>query len=472
MRDNESIIGKLRSSFGDDGLLDAARGCAGEYTRAVRERRVYPTDEDLAGLAELEVDLPDSPADPFVMLDTLHRVGSPATVAQTGGRYFGFVNGGCLPGALAAKWLADAWDQNAALYVISPITSVLEGVCEKWLVDLLGLPAETAAGFVGGTSLATFCGLAAGRDEILRRMGWDAGARGLFGAPEIRVVVGAQAHASVLKALALLGMGRDRVVVAPVDDQGRMSPEGLPELDGRTLLVMQAGNVNTGAFDPFREIVPRARDAGAWVHVDGAFGLWAAASPAQRYLVEGAERADSWSADAHKTLNAPYDNGIVFCRSREALASAMRMSGSYIVWSRTRDGLLYTPDMSRRARAVELWATLMSLGRSGAAELVDGLCDMARFFAEGLAREGFGIVNRVVFNQVLVTCESPDLTTETLERVQRSGECWCGGTTWNGRPAIRLSVCSYMTTRDDVERSIRAFVLARDEARRLKHPTM
>jgi glutamate/tyrosine decarboxylase-like PLP-dependent enzyme len=466
MGEEGAIFGLLRLQAGDGVLLDAARDRAGEYIRSVRERRVYPSEEDLARLAELRTDMPESPVDPLLTLDTLHRVGSPATVAQTGGRYFGFVNGGCLPGALAAKWLADAWDQNAALHVISPIASVLEGVCEKWLVDLLGLPVETAAGFVSGTSVATLCGLAAGRDELLRRAGWDAGARGLFGAPEIRVVVGAQAHASVFKALALLGMGRDRVSAVPADDQGRMSAKDLPPLDGRTLLVLQAGNVSTGAFDPFTEIVPRAREAGAWVHVDGAFGLWAAAAPARRHLTEGAQLADSWSADAHKTLNAPYDNGIVLCRSREALASAMRMSGSYIVWSETRDGMLYTPDMSRRARAVELWAALMSLGRSGAAELVDGLCRRASLFAEGLAREGFGIMNEVVFNQVLVTCTTPALTRATLEGVQRSGECWCGGTTWNGEPAIRVSVCSYMTTRDDVERSIRAFTAARDEARR------
>jgi glutamate/tyrosine decarboxylase-like PLP-dependent enzyme len=365
---------------------------------------------------------------------------------------------------VAAKWLADVWDQNAALYVMSPIASVLEAACEKWLVDLLGLPAGTAAGIVGGTSVATLSGLAAGRDELLRRAGWDAGARGLFGAPELKVVLGAQAHSSVFKALSLLGLGRDRVTAVPVDAQGRMSAAELPPLDARTLLILQAGNVSTGAFDPFSEIIPRARDAGAWIHVDGAFGLWAAASPRYRPLTAGMDGADSWSADAHKTLNAPYDIGIVFCKSRETLAAAMRASGAYLVFSGQRDGMLYTPDMSRRARGVELWATLMSLGRSGASELVEELCAMAQLFSKSLVREGFRIRNEVVFNQVLVACDSPALTEATLAGVQRSGECWCGGTTWAGEPAMRISVCSYMTTAEDVRRSVGAFVAARAAA--------
>jgi glutamate/tyrosine decarboxylase-like PLP-dependent enzyme len=322
------------------------------------------------------------------------------------------------------------------------------------------------SGFVGGTSVATLCGLAAGRDELLRRLGWDCGARGLIGAPEIRVVLGDQAHASVFKALGLLGLGRDRVEKVPVDDQGRMIPERMPRVDGRTLLILQAGNVNSGSFDLFSAIIPAARAAGAWIHVDGAFGLWASASPRLSHLTAGAEQADSWSADAHKTFNAPYDNGIVFCRSRESLASAMRASGAYFVLSEHRDEMLYTPDMSRRARAVDLWATLLSLGRSGAAALVEELHERALQFARRLTEEGFRVPNDVVFNQVLVACENPELTTATLARVQASGECWCGGTTWNGAPAMRVSVCSYVTTEEDVERSVRAFVAARAAALR------
>ena len=455
----------LRQDVGNEDLFEIAKQHALDYMQAAASRRVFPSDEALARLEAFSEKLQEESVDPCVVLDMLHSLGSPATVAQTGGRYFGFVNGGITPAALAAKWLADAWDQNAALYVISPVASVLESVCEEWLVDLLGLPAKTAAGFVGGTSTATLCGLAAGRDELLRRAGWDAGARGLFGAPEVRVVLGGQAHSTVYKALSILGLGRERVETVPVDDQGRMKPDALPKLDERTLLVLQAGNVSSGAFDHFADICPKARAAGCWVHVDGAFGLWAAASRRHRHLTKGMELADSWSADAHKTLNAPYDNGVVFCRDRDALTKAMRMSGAYIVYSEKRDGMIYTPDMSRRARAVELWATLKNLGRRGVADLVDGLCDMAAMFAERLGAEGFAICNDVCFNQVLVTCESAEMTMATLDAIQRSGECWCGGTQWKGQPAIRISVCSYMTTVDDVQRSVQAFVKTRESVR-------
>ena len=454
-----------RRDIGKDDLFEAAKEYALDYMGKVEDRRVYPDGEAIAGLRAFEEALPDGPSDPKDVLAMLHRVGSPATVAQTGGRYFGFVNGGTLPAALAARWLADVWDQNAALYVISPVSSVLEAVCEGWLVDLLGLPSGTAAGFVTGTSVATLCGLAAGRDELLRRQGWDAGSKGLFGAPELRVVLGEQAHAAVFKALSLLGLGRNRVVRVPVDAEGRMLVGELPPLDGRTLLILQAGHVSTGAFDPLEPLCAAAKKAGSWVHVDGAFGLWAAASSSHRYLTAGMELADSWSADAHKTLNALYDNGIVFCRERDALRRTMRTTGAYIVTSEERDGMLTTPDMSRRARGIDLWATLKSLGRSGVAELVDRLCGNALLFEEGLRTEGFTLLNRVCFNQVLVCCQTPRLTQATLEGVQASGECWCGGTLWNGEPAIRISVCSHVTTGKDVERSVAAFVKARAAAR-------
>jgi glutamate/tyrosine decarboxylase-like PLP-dependent enzyme len=459
--DSESILQALRRQASEMHLLDQARDHAAQYIAGMRAMRAVPDARAVQGLASLPTALPEEPMDPSRILDMLHRFGSPATVPYTGGRYFGFVNGGALPAALAARWLADTWDQNAAMHVMSPVSSSLETSCEKWLVSLLGLPEGTAAGLVGGTSIATMCGLAAGRDELLRRAGWDCGAQGLSGAPEIRVVVGEQAHGSVSKALGLLGLGRDRVERVPVDGQGRMLAGCLPRMDGRTLLILQAGNVNTGAFDPFADIIPAAREAGAWIHVDGAFGLWAAASPKLRHLTAGGELADSWSADAHKTLNAPYDCGVVFCRSREALAAAMRATGAYLVFSDERDGMVYSPDMSRRNRAVDVWAALLSLGRSGAAALVEELCGMAALFACRLAAEGFSIQNDVVFNQVLVTCSTPELTSRTLRNIQESGECWCGGTTWNGNPALRISVCSFATTSDDVERSVRAFVAAR-----------
>jgi glutamate/tyrosine decarboxylase-like PLP-dependent enzyme len=429
-------------------LFEQAKSFAYTYMESVTDRNVFPDDMAIKNLNVFDESLPMTSVNPDEILQQLHEYGSRATVAQTGGRYFGFVNGGAVPVALAAKWLADVWDQNAALYVISPIISQLETVCEKWMVDLLGLPTGTAAGFVGGTSTATLCGLV--------------NSDGLFGAPTLRVIVGEQAHATVFKALSLLGLGRARVEIVPVDDQGRIKVDDLPELDSSCLVIAQAGNVNSGAFDPLNEICDRARQANAWAHIDGAFGLWAAASRTQSYLTEGFEKADSWSVDGHKTLNTPYDCGMILCRDREALVSAMQASASYILYSEKRDGMHYAPDMSRRGRVVELWATLKFFGRDGVEDLIDRLCDHAERFAKQLQAEGFRILNDVVFNQVLVACDTPEFTKATLENIQRSGECWCGGAIWNSEPVIRISVCSWATTEADVERSVAAFVKARN----------
>jgi glutamate/tyrosine decarboxylase-like PLP-dependent enzyme len=459
-----NVSDRLRRDAVDWSLYEKAREYALDYMRTVLDRPVFPGKDAVEGLKNFREELPEGPGDPHAILKKLHDLGSPGTLAQTGGRYFGFVNGGIIPAALAAKWLVDAWDQNAVLYVASPTVSVIEDVCEGWLAELFGLPQGTAAGFVGGSSTATLCGLVAGRDHLLRKAGWDVSSKGLFGAPEIRVIIGAGAHSTVYKALSILGLGKDRVIKVPTDEQGRMRADALPELDDRTLLILQAGNVNSGGFDPFAEICGKARAAGAWTHVDGAFGLWAAASPRLEHLTAGMELADSWSVDAHKTLNAPYDSGIVLCRHRESLVQALHMSGSYIVLSENRDGMLYTPDMSRRARAVELWACLMALGRRGVAELVEDLQEKAAYFAQGLLKEGFEIPNEICFNQVLVSCGDPELTKRTLSLVQASGECWCGGAVWKEEPVMRISVCSYRTTLEDIDRSVRAFVQARKEA--------
>ncbi len=448
-------------------LFEQAKSQAFAYMNGVHDRNVYPTDQAIKNLAVFDEPFPAEPGDPAEILQRLHEYGSPATVAQTGGRYFGFVNGGSVPAALAARWLADVWDQNAGMYVSSPITSQLEATCEKWLVDLFGLPTSTAAGFVSGSSTAILSGLAAARNELLKRQGWDVNSDGLFGAPELRVVVGEQAHASVFKALALLGLGRRRVELVPADDQGRMLANKLPALDSHCLVIAQAGNVNSGAFDPFDEICGRAREAGAWVHIDGAFGLWAATSRNKNLLTMGIEQANSWSVDAHKTLNSPYDCGIVLCKNREALVNAMQATASYLHYSEQRDGMLYTPEMSRRARAVELWATLKSLGNEGLEQLVDRLCEHANMFAKELKARGFRILNEVVFNQVLVACDTPEITKATLENIQKSGECWCGSTTWNGEPVIRISVCSWATTEEDVDRTVSTFIDARNK---VTHP--
>ncbi|MEO1164914.1 MAG: pyridoxal-dependent decarboxylase [Chloroflexota bacterium] len=433
------------------------------YLQTIAARAVYPSEDALADLAHFDEALPDESQEAITVLEQLHQWGTPATVAQGGGRYFGFVNGNIIPTALAARWLADTWDQNAGLFVMSPIAAKLEQVCENWLVDLFGLPENTVAGFVTGTSVATMCGLLVGRNTLLSRAGWDIAERGLFGAPRLKVVMSEQAHSTVRKALAILGIGREQIQLVPADEQGRLDASHLPELDALTLVILQAGNVNSGAFDPAKIVCERANEAGAWVHVDGAFGLWAAASEKTKYLTEGIELADSWSVDMHKTLNAPYDSGVVLCKDRSAIVSALQARGAYLQFSDERDNMLYTPEMSRRARGIELWALLKNLGRQGVDSLIAQLVENAQLFGTLLEKEGFRVLNDVVFNQVIVVCDTPEHTQRTLQHIQASGECWCGGSSWQGEPVIRISVCSWETTPDDVERSVQAFVTARAE---------
>lgn len=446
-------------------IFDAARDAAFAYADGVRGRDVYPDTEALAGLRVFDEALPDGPGDALEILRQLDASGSPATVAQTGGRYFGFVNGGALPATLAVRWLTDFWDQNTPVYVTSPIAGHLESVTEAWLRELFGLPAESVAGFVSGTSLSILCALAAARQRAFAKLGWDIGRQGFAGAPRLRLVAGRGAHGTVGKAIALLGFGTDQIEWVDSDAQGRIDASRVPELDPTTILILQAGNVNSGSFDDFDTLCRRAREADAWVHIDGAFGLWAAGCRRLAHLTRGIERADSWSFDGHKTLNTPYDSGVVMCRDRDALAQALHAAGSYIVYSDARDGMLYTPEMSRRARVFELWAALKYLGRSGVDQLIDGLQRRAEQFAGGLQREGFEILNDVVFNQVLAACATDAETEATLAALQDSGECWAGGTRWRQRAAIRISVCSWATTADDVDRSVRAFAAARRQAR-------
>ena len=449
-------------------LLANAADRAIRYRETLDARPVAPSPETVARLSALGGSLPEAPQPPEQILALLDDVGSPATVATTGGRYFGFVTGGALPATVAASWLASAWDQNAALYVMSPVASELERIALGWLVDVLGLPAGTGGAFVTGATMANFTALAAARHAALQRVGWDVEADGLFGAPPITVVVGAEAHTTLHKALALLGMGRNRVITVPVDGQGRMRGDALPDpstLSGPAIVCIQAGNVNTGAFDPAGEIIPWARDIGAWVHVDGAFGLWAAAAPALAALMAGFADADSWATDAHKQLNTPYDSGLAFVRDPAALGAAMTATAAYLLTSDQRDPMHYTPESSRRARGVEIWAALRELGRSGVADLVERCCLHATRFAEGLRDAGYSILNDVVLNQVLVSFGDDETTRRVMTAIQQDGTCWCGGTVWQGRAAMRISVSSWATTDNDVERSLAAMIRAAREQR-------
>lgn len=438
-------------------LLDAASR-ANRYLEGLDGRPVFPTATDIAGMSSLAEPLADDPTDPGEVLALLDFAGSPATVASAGRRYFGFVVGGSLPAALAAHWLAGAWDQPASMRVSSPIGAKIEEIALGWLVDLLGLPTGTGAGFVTGATMANFAGLAAARHRVLAAAGWDVEGDGLIGAPSIRIVVGDEVHVSLLKSLGMLGLGRSRIERVPVDGQGRMRPDSLPLLDDRTILCLQAGNVNTGASDPFPPLIEAARRVGAWVHVDGAFGLWAAASPAQADQVQGIGAADSWATDAHKWLNVPYDSGLVFVRNPEDLEASFSAEASYLIQEAPREPMRFTPESSRRARGVEVWAALASLGRKGVADLVAGCCRHARRFAEGLSAAGLEILNDVSLNQVLVSFGDDARTERMVAAVQAEGTCWAGGTTWQGRRAMRISVSSWATTDADVEQSIEAIV--------------
>lgn len=437
-------------------LLAETAKRAARYASGIGTRRVLPLIGEVSRLDVLGGALPESSCDPASVLALLDDVGSPATVATTGGRYFGFVMGGTLPAALAANWLAGAWDQNAAFSTMSPVAAKVEEIALGWLRDIFRLPESCGAGFVTGATMANFTALAAARHALLRRAGWRVEEDGLFGAPAIRVVVGAETHVSVMKALSLLGLGSARVITVPADDQGRIRPGGLPKLDDRTVICIQAGNVNTGAFDPADEICSLAHDSGAWVHVDGAFGLWASAAPSRMHLTKGIPDADSWATDFHKWLNVPYDSGIAFVRQPENLHNAMAISAAYLPEREAREPALYTPESSRRARGVEVWAALRSLGRRGLAELIERNCHFAERFAEGLCSAGYPILNDVVLNQVLVSFGDAEMTRRVIEKVQEDGTCWCGGTQWHGQSAMRISVWCWATTDEDVERSLAA----------------
>lgn len=440
-------------------LLENAAQRAITYLESLESRGVAPSAEAVARLALLDGPLPEGPNEAEVALRWLDEMGSAATMAMAGPRFFGFVIGGSLPVTLAANWLASAWDQNSALYNATPGTAYFEQIALRWVLELFGLPPGCGGAFVTGATMANFCALAAARHALLKQAGWNVEADGLFGAPPITVVVGAEAHPTLIKALGLLGLGRNRVIRVPVDGQGCMRAEALPALSGPAIVCAQAGNVNTGAFDPVGEICKHAHQAGAWVHLDGAFGLWAMAAPTMARQSEGMDQADSWATDFHKWLNVPYDSGLALVRDPDALRAAMAVTAEYLpTTSPFRNPSDYTPELSRRARGVEVWAALHTLGRQGVAELIERTCRHARRFAEGLQAAGYEVLGEVVLNQVLVSFGDAQTTLKVITGIQDDGTCWCGSTVWQGRTAMRISVSSWATRDQDVEQSLEAML--------------
>ncbi len=440
-------------------LLNETAQRAIRYIESLPERRVAPSKEAVEKLDGFRVPFPAEPVSPISLLKQLDELGSPATMAMPGPRFFGFVIGGALPATVAANWLATAWDQNSGLYTTTPVTAVLEEIALGWLLDVLKLPPETGGAFVTGATVANFTALAAARHGVLARAGWNVEADGLFGAPPITIITSAETHPTVYKSLGMLGLGRNRVIRVPVDTQGRLRADALPAITGPTIVCVQAGNVNTGSFDPIREVCERVHEASAWVHVDGAFGLWARATPAHAHLAEGLEAADSWATDAHKWLNVPYDSGVAFVRDADSLRAAMAITAEYLPTETDyRNPSDFTPELSRRGRGIEVWAALGSLGRSGLAEMIERNCRQARRFAEGFTAAGCEVLNDVVLNQVLVSFGEPEKTNRVISEIQNDGTCWCGGTVWQGKTAMRISVSCWATTDADVERSLEAML--------------
>jgi glutamate/tyrosine decarboxylase-like PLP-dependent enzyme len=427
---------------------------AEEHLAGIADRRVGAALSYEDAVAALDEPLPEHGEDPVAVIEHLAATAGPATVASPGPRYFGFVTGGALPAALAADWLASAWDQNAFSRVSSPAAAAIEAVVERWVLEALDLPHDAVVGVTTGATTANFVGLAAARHAVLERVGWDVEADGLIGAPEIRVLVGEQVHASLLSALRYVGLGADRAERVPTDDQGAMRADAL-ELDDRpTIVCAQAGEVATGAIDPLGAIAGVVREHGGWLHVDGAFGLWAAASPRYRHLTAGAERAHSWAVDAHKWLNVPYDGALSIVADSAPVRAAMGMRASYLPDEEGREPIDYVPESSRRARALPIYAAMRQLGRSGIAELVDRCCALARRAAAAMEQlDGAQVLNDVVLNQVLVRFgDSDDVTRGVIEHVQNGGEAWLGGTVWNGQAAARVSVSNWSTTEADIDR--------------------
>lgn len=432
-------------------LMKFAFDASIEYVDGLDNRSVVVSEHQLDALSSLWESLPEGSSAPETALAKLKSTVAPATVATTGGRYFGFVVGGALPVAVAANWMATTWDQNAGSWILAPSVIELESIAASWLLDILDLPRDADVGFVTGSTMGTFSAIAAARSALLNRLGYNVKQKGLTGAPRLRVVTSEETHPTNVAALGYAGFGIDQIEYCPTDDQGRLIVEDMPTLDSKTIVILQAGNINSGSFDPFQEVCVLASTAGSWVHVDGAFGLWARASKSKKHLTEGVELADSWSVDGHKWLNLPQDSAVYACRDQKAVADVFATNATYLMRDHRRQPSNFVPELSRRARGVEFWAALKTLGRKGVNELIDRCCDHARDLAEGLKLIGYEILNDVVLNQVVFRCQSEEKNRAALEFIQQSGKIWLGPTSWRSQSALRISVSSWATTKNDVE---------------------
>ena len=447
-------------------LLNKAKEYAEAYLNKMNNEKIQVGDEARQNLSNLDFDLQSESVDEIEVIERMNKYIEPATMKMTSSKFFGFVIGGSYPVSVASNWMSTAWDQNTGLELTTPATAAVESVSSKWLLKILGLPKDSATAFVTGATVANFTALAAARNHVFKTADWDVEADGLIGAPDLQIIISEESHPTVYKSLAMLGLGRNRVTKVKTDNQGRIDISSFPEVKENSIVITQAGNINSGACDPIAEICDLVKNKNSWVHVDGAFGLWAKASSQHKYLLEGVEKADSWATDAHKWLNVPYDSGLAFVKHKHALKAAMAITASYLPTKNAgRNPSDYTPELSRRARGVDIYAVLHHLGTSGVEELVNRCCACAKQFAEGFVAAGYKVMNDVVLNQVVVDFGSEELNLKILDAVQKEGTCWVGQTIWKGITAMRISVSNWQTNSQDVRESLNIIL---DIANKLK----
>jgi len=438
-----------------NGLLDKAKSYAEDFLKNMNTEKIQVSDENRKKLHALDFKLQNEQVNEEEVIDKLNALISPATMKMTSSKFFGFVIGGAYPVSIASNWLSTVWDQNSGLELTTPGTAKVEEISAQWMLKILGLPAKSATAFVTGATVANFTALAAARNKVFKNAGWDVEADGLIGAPELQIIISEESHPTVYKSLAMLGLGRNRVTKVPTDDQGRMDLKHFPTIEENSIIITQAGNINSGACDPIGEICDLAASKNTWVHVDGAFGLWARASSQHKHLLVGIEKADSWATDAHKWLNVPYDSGLAFVKHEHALKAAMAITASYLPTENAgRNPSDYTPELSRRARGVDIYAVLHHLGISGLEALIDRCCACARQFADGFIQAGYTVMNEVVLNQVVIDFGSEKINLAIIDQVQKDGTCWVGQTIWKGTTAMRISVSNWQTDSEDVKQSL------------------